>query len=93
MNTELNYFNNKTTTEAIDGEFFVFGKVIRVIKPGSCDTINLLRNTSFRQIDLNIFNELTSPFKGAENSGLNFPEILTEIRAPAIQIFPIAIFT
>jgi hypothetical protein len=35
LNTELNYFNNKTTTEAIDGEFYVLGKVIRVIKSGS----------------------------------------------------------
>lgn len=93
MNTELNYFNNKTTIEAVDGEFLVFGKVIRVIRPGSCHTINLLRNTSFRQIDLNLFNELTSAFKGAENTGLNFPEIVTEIKAPAIQILPIAIFT
>lgn len=93
LNTELNYFNNKTTTEAIDGEFYVLGKVIRVIKPGSKDTINLLRNTSFRQIDLKLFNEFTNAFKGAEDAGLNFPEIVTEIKAPAIQILPIAIFT
>ena len=79
LNTELNYFNNKTTTEAIDGEFYVLGKVIRVIKSGSEDTINLLRNTSFRQIDLKLFNEFTNAFKGAEDAGLNFPEIVTQI--------------
>ena len=93
LNTELNYFNSKTTTEAIDGEFYVLGKVIRVIKSGSEDTINLLRNTSFRQIDLKLFNEFTNAFRGAEDAGLNFPEIVTQIKAPAIQILPIAIFT
>jgi len=93
LNAELSYFNNKTATEAIDGEFNILGKVIRVIRPGSKDTINLLRNTSFRQIDLKLFNDFTSAFKGAEEAGLNFPEIVTEIKAPAIQILPIAIFT
>lgn len=93
LNAELNYFNNKTTTEAIDGEFYVFGKIIRVIKPQSQDTINLLRNTSFRQLDMKIFNQFTTAFEGAKDSGLNFPEIITEIKAPAIQILPIAIFT
>ncbi len=93
LNAELNYFNNKTTTEAVDGEFHVLGKIIRVIKPQSQDTINLLRNTSFRQLDMKIFNQFTSAFKGAGDAGLNFPEIITEIKAPAIQILPIAIFT
>jgi hypothetical protein len=93
LNAELSYFNTKTTTEAIDGEFYVLGKIIRVIKAGSEDSINLLRNTSFRQIDLKLFNDWTGSFKGAEDAGLNFPEIVTEIKAPSIQILPIAIFT
>ena len=93
LNAELSYFNAKTTTDAIDGEFYIFGKIIRVIKPNSKDSINLLRNTSFRQIDLKLFNEWTSSFKGAEDAGLNFPEIVTEIKAPSIQMLPIAIFT
>lgn len=93
LNAELSYFNTKTTTEAIDGEFYVLGKIIRVIKTGSEDSNNLLRNTSFRQIDLKLFNEWTGSFKGAEDAGLNFPEIVTEIKAPSIQILPIAIFT
>jgi hypothetical protein len=92
LNAELTYFNNKTATEAIDGEFYVLGKVIRVIKPNSKGTINLLRNTSFRQIDINIFNQFAEALEGAGNSGLIFPEIVTEIKAPAIQILPIAIF-
>jgi hypothetical protein len=93
LNAEINYFNNKTANEAIDGEFNILGKIIRVIKPESTDTINLLRNTSFRQLDLNLFNDLTGALKEAEGSGLNLPEIVTEIKAPAIQILPIAIFT
>lgn len=91
LDAELNYFNNKTAIEAIDGEFYVLGKIIRVIKPGSQDTINLLRNTSFRQLDITIFNQFATALENTE--GLNFPEIVTEIEAPAMQILPIAIFT
>jgi len=93
LNAEINYFNNKTANEAIDGEFNILGKIIRVIKPESTDTINLLRNTSFRQLDLKLFNDFAGALKEAEGSGLNLPEIVTEIKAPAIQILPIAIFT
>ena len=40
-----------------------------------------------------VFNEFSSAFKGAGDAGLNVPEIVAEIKAPAIQILPIAIFT
>jgi hypothetical protein len=91
LDAELDYFNNKTATEAIDGEFYIFGKIIRVIKPGSQDTINLLRNTSFRQLDITFFNQFASAFENIK--GLNFPEMITEIKSPAIHVLPIAIFT
>lgn len=93
LSVDLNYFSSKNPNDVIDGEFYILGKAIRVIKSDSHNTINLLRNTSFRQIDLKIFEGFASAFQGAEEAGLRFPTIVTEIHGPAIQIIPIAIFT
>ena len=93
LSAKLNYFSDQNAQEIIDGEFRVLGKVIRVIGSGSEDTINLLRKTSFGRFDRNIIDQLASAFVGVKEAGINFPEFITEIQGPALQIIPIAIFT
>jgi len=92
LSAKLDYFSDRNAQEIIDGEFRVFGKIIRVIG-SSRDTIKLLRKTSFGQFDRRIFDLLASGFEGLEIAFESFPELITEIKGPVLQIIPIAIFT
>lgn len=93
LSTKLDNFVDHDSSDIIDGEFRVLGKIIRVISPESEESINLLRKTSFGSFDTKIFNQLENAFVGAEEKGIIFPKIETNIRGPALQIIPIAIFT
>jgi len=90
LTTKSNFFNSGGETEIIDGEFLVLGKVIRVIR--SDESINLLRKTTFGRFKEDTLNKLVSGFEGFENAGYRIPELITEIKAPAFQVIPIAIF-
>jgi len=92
LSTELDYFNDRSVSEIIDGEFRVLGKVVRAVMPNSGETIDLLRKTSFGRFQGKIFDELANAFVGAEEVGIKFPELITEIEGPALQVIPIAIF-
>ncbi len=93
LSTKQEYFSDENASEIVDGEFRVLGKVVRVVTDGSADSINLLRKTSFGHLDNRIFDQLGDVFVGQEEVGLRFPEIVTEVKGPALQIIPIAIFT
>ncbi len=93
ISTKLNYFNDKNATEIIDGEFRVLGKVVRIIKTDSDAPINLLRKTSFGLLEGKILTQFKSAFAGMEEAGIKIPELVTEIKGPALVIIPIAIFT
>jgi hypothetical protein len=93
ISTKLNYFSDKNATEIIDGEFRVLGKVVRIIKTDSDTPINLLRKTSFGLLDSKILNQFKNAFEGVEKAGMKIPELITEIRGPALVVIPIAMFT
>ncbi|MHB8086009.1 MAG: DUF6414 family protein [Dehalococcoidia bacterium] len=93
LSTKLSYFNNRDASEIIDGEFSVIGKVIRIVLPNSGENINLFRKTTFGMLNRKTFEKLKDGFKGSEEAGFKFPNLVTEIDGPAIQIIPIAIFT
>ncbi len=93
ISTKLNYFSDKNAAEIIDGEFRVIGKVVRIIKNDSDTPVNLLRKTSFGLLDSKILNQFKDAFVGVENAGIKVPELVTEIKGPAIVVIPIAIFT
>ncbi len=92
-------FNSKTSCflrsldEIIEGKFYLFGKVFRVIPADSDDKIDLLRNTSigkFSSIAPDINDHIQEVFSSISDTE---EEIITEIGGPAIQIIPIAIYT
>lgn len=75
--------------QILGGDFYVFGKIIRVISNEDDGQINLLRNTSIGKFsnlipDANLQGILTMDDTGEK--------INTEITGPAVQILPIAIF-
>ena len=87
------FFSQGSTAEIIDGEFRVLGKVVRVLKPGSKETINLLRETTFGMFDQRLFDQLSQALVGMESVGLRSSQLITEIGEPALLIIPIAIYT
>jgi len=93
LTTKLDFFTSGGETEIIDGEFRILGKVIRIIRSDdSSESINLLRKTTFGRFDPSVLSQFSSGFEGMGNAGLQFPEFVTEIQAPAFQVIPIAIF-
>jgi len=90
LTTKSDFFTPGGEAEIIDGEFLILGKVIRVIR--SDESINLLRKTTFGRFKEDTLNKLVSGFEGFENAGYRIPELITEIKAPAFQVIPIAIF-
>lgn len=93
LSTKPEFFSDQNASEIIDGEFRVLGKVTRVVKTDSEESINLLRKTSFGHMDSSVFDQLGDAFQDEEENGVRFPELVTEIEGPALQVIPIAIFT
>lgn len=93
LSSKTEYFIDKNAAEIIDGEFKVLGKVIRVLGPRSEDCINLLRKTSFGALDNNMMEGFASHFNNGEVPGLRLPNVISEVKGPAIQVIPISIFT
>lgn len=89
----LEFFSRGDASEVVDGEFRVLGKVTRVVRLGSEESINLLRKTAFGGFKQQLFDQLANAFEGSQEIGITFPELVTRIEAPAFQVVPIAIFT
>lgn len=92
VNTDVNYFLNKSMSEITDGNYKILGKVTKICLEDE-EGISLLRNTAFSKLKLDkmmkfqeIFNsEESRPFFGDEN-------VTSVIEGPAIMVIPIAIF-
>ncbi len=92
LSTDLEYFNDRNAYELIDGEFWVIGKIVRVVRSDSEGTINLLRKTAFGRFNSDLFDELGSALAGTKEAGIELPEFVTKVEGPAIQVMPMAIF-
>jgi hypothetical protein len=94
LQTNIDYFNNKSMNELIDGRFNIIGKVIKVTKNTTDDKINLLRNTSLSMINKTLFDTLSVQINNEEiaKSGLVLPNLKTEIDGNSMLVIPIAIY-
>ncbi|MDO7908812.1 hypothetical protein Q5741_20720 [Paenibacillus sp. JX-17] len=92
LSCNLEYFNEQDAYEIIDGKFKVLGKVIRVVKSESEESINLLRKTSFGIFNTDVMSDLVGNFNVLSGNGMNIPDLITEIEGPSIQVIPIAIY-
>lgn len=86
---EDRYFGEYSGAEIADGQFRVFGKVVRIVQ-GDGESISLLRNTKFAHIP-SAFESLKPAFAATKDKGVTLPDIVTEVKAPALQVRPIAI--
>ncbi len=90
LTTEPQYFIDPSMNDTIDGTFRVFGKATRII-PDDAEGINLLRKTALGKFG-DVVGELGSAMANVQSLGFTGP-VETEIRGPAMQVIPIAIFS
>ena len=94
LTTDKNYFIDPTMNDLIDGTFRVFGKATRIIPEGSDENISLLRKSAAGQFGSIVDGLSAMMEQSAEDVDLNFKgSSETEIRGPAMQVIPIAIFS
>lgn len=93
LTIDNNYLNDPSLNDLADGEFTVFGKVIKVLQEESEDTINLLRKTSLSKVNNALLNEMFSGFENLDQHGLKNADFTKEVLPPVIQVIPISIFT
>jgi hypothetical protein len=91
LTAEAGYFVDPTMNDVIDGTFRVFGKVTRVIRDGSDQSISLLRKTSLGPL-ASMLSPMVDAIEATESAGFKVGKVETEINAPTLQIVPIAIF-
>jgi len=89
---QLDFFNRCDPNEIIDGEFYVIGKVVKVI-PEKTGAINLLRKTPLGRLDPALLSGLTASLSEFESSVFQQDvKFTTSIEGPSFLIVPIAIF-
>jgi len=91
LTIDRDYLNDPSLSDIADGEFFVFGKTIKVIKDGE-DKINLLRKTSLSKFSDATLTKMLAGFQSMDEHGLKNADFVTEVKAPVLQVIPIAIF-
>ncbi len=90
LTTEPGFFIDPSMNDTIDGTFRIFGKATRVIT-SNADGISLLRKTALGKFG-DVVGDLGSALEGMQSSGFTGP-VEMEIRGPAVQVIPIAIFS
>jgi hypothetical protein len=92
LTIEPEFLGDPSMSDLIDGDYTVIGKVSKVIKSNEDPGINLLRKTSLASVQKKLLDQLFASLEEVKNAGFDFPNIETEIKGPAMQIIPIAIF-
>jgi len=87
------FLRDSSMSDLIDGEYTVLGKVTRVLPEESEASINLLRKTSLGVVQGTVLDQMLGAFSNMQDNGITVPEVVTEVKGPALQIIPIAIFS
>lgn len=89
---DRHFLNDETMSDLIDGTFQVLGKVTRVVNEAN-DSISLLRKVSVGTAPAVVTGLLQAFANLNQSAGLTLPPMEVEIRGPAFQVLPIAIFS
>jgi hypothetical protein len=84
------YMRDRSGGELPQGEFKLLGKITRKIPKGQ--KINLIKGSSISTLGPTIMGQLLTAFKDVGQSGMDIPEIVTEIESPVIEVIPISVF-
>lgn len=89
---ETGFLNDPTMSDLVDGQFRVIGKVIKSID-NETESISLLRKTALSRISSPILADMLGKLDlMGGDTGFNVPRPEWEVRGPAIQVLPIAIY-
>jgi hypothetical protein len=91
LSVEPSYFIDQGSSDVVSGEFRILGTTLRIIKPLSEDSIDLLRNTKLGHFDRRQIDQIKQGYLEMQKT-FRLPDFITEIQAPALQIIPIAIY-
>lgn len=92
VNTDANYFLNKSMSEITDGNYKILGKVTKICLENE-EGISLLRNTAFSKLKIDKMKEFQELFNSAELKPFFGNENVTSvIEGPAMMVIPIAIY-
>jgi hypothetical protein len=91
LTIDRDYLNDPSLSDIVDGEFFILGKTIKIIKAKN-EGINLLRKTSLSNVSQSMLEQLFSGFQNLGQHGLKDTHVITNINGPVLQIIPIAIY-
>ncbi|WP_025770801.1 DUF6414 family protein [Thioalkalivibrio sp. HK1] len=88
---EIGYLNSPSMADVIDGRFKVMGKVIRTVGYG--ESFSLLRKTLFSIVPQDELEQVLRAFDVlSKKDRYDFASVGREMRGPAFQVLPIAIF-
>ena len=90
LTTEPEYFVDPSMNDTIDGTFRIFGKATRII-PDETQEISLLRKTALGKFGV-VVGKISSTLAGMQDLGFSGP-VETEVKGPAMQVIPVAIFS
>lgn len=91
ISIEKQNLNDPSMSDLVDGTFRVVGKVTRSLK-ASEGSISLNRKSAFNRLPSSALEQFKTAFQAPELAEMDFPELEWEIKGPAIQVLPIAIF-
>ena len=91
ISIETQNLNDPTMSDLVDGTFKVVGKVTRSVKEGE-GSISLNRKSAFNRLPSSALEQFKVAFQVPELAEMDLPELEWEIKGPAIQVLPIAIF-
>ena len=91
LSVQEQYLANDNISEIIGGHFKVLGKVIYICEKNT-ENIDLLRKTSLSILSEELLNGMLLGFKTTDMQQLNFPDLKTKIKGPAVIVIPIAIY-
>jgi hypothetical protein len=91
ISCEPDFFNRGDPDEIVDGEFYILGKIEKIVQENG-EPINLLRKTTLGRLDSENLSSLMHSFSGLDNYGFKGVNFTTEIKGPAFIVIPVAIF-
>ncbi|MEM6506117.1 MAG: hypothetical protein AAF711_11790 [Planctomycetota bacterium] len=88
---EIEFLNDPTMSDLVDGNFTVIGKVIR--KVGQDDSISLLRKSALSMMPQKMLDQMLLLFNNlGATEGFKVPAVTQDLQGPAFQVLPVAIF-
>lgn len=92
ITVETNFLNDPMMSDLVDGQFKTLGKVIRSVRDES-GSISLLRKTALSKMPGVTLSQTFDALTELESQeGFVIPEMTWEVKGPAIQVLPVAIY-